>query len=108
VARTFAAPSSCPTWYPGAQRRRPAPIASAFALPPGRQPLRAADGAVPHRPHQPEDVRAAKASGIVYAAKLYPAGATTNSDSGVTSIDNIFPAIEAMAEVGMPCWCTAK
>jgi dihydroorotase len=39
-----------------------------------------------------EDVRAAKASGIVYAAKLYPAGATTNSDSGVTSIDNIFPA----------------
>jgi dihydroorotase (homodimeric type) len=38
----------------------------------------------------------------VYAAKLYPAGATTNSDSGVTSIDNIFPAIEAMAEVGMP------
>ncbi|ANC02189.1 dihydroorotase [Pseudomonas putida] len=50
----------------------------------------------------PEDIRAAKASGIVYAAKLYPAGATTNSDSGVTSIDNIFPAIEAMAEVGLP------
>jgi dihydroorotase len=38
----------------------------------------------------------------VYAAKLYPAGATTNSDSGVTSIDKIFPALEAMAEVGMP------
>jgi dihydroorotase len=38
----------------------------------------------------------------VHAAKLYPAGATTNSDSGVTSIDKIFPAIEAMAEVGMP------
>jgi len=50
----------------------------------------------------PEDIRAAKASGFVYAAKLYPAGATTNSDSGVTSIDNIFPAIEALAEVGMP------
>lgn len=49
----------------------------------------------------PEDVRAAKASGFVHAAKLYPAGATTNSDSGVTSIDNIFPALEAMAEVGM-------
>ena len=49
----------------------------------------------------PEDVRAAKASGFVYAAKLYPAGATTNSDSGVTSIDKIFPALEAMAEVGM-------
>ncbi len=49
----------------------------------------------------PEDVRLAKASGFVHAAKLYPAGATTNSDSGVTSIDKIFPALEAMAEVGM-------
>jgi dihydroorotase len=49
----------------------------------------------------PEDVRAAKASGFVHAAKLYPAGATTHSDSGVTSIDKIFPALEAMAEVGM-------
>ena len=48
------------------------------------------------------DVRAAKASGFVHAAKLYPAGATTNSDSGVTSIDKIFPALEAMADVGMP------
>ncbi|RMP67173.1 hypothetical protein ALQ18_02228 [Pseudomonas marginalis pv. marginalis] len=51
---------------------------------------------------QPEEIREAKASGFVYAAKLYPAGATTNSDSGVTSIDKILPAIEAMAEVGMP------
>ncbi|WP_394558927.1 dihydroorotase [Aquipseudomonas alcaligenes] len=49
-----------------------------------------------------EDVRAAKASGFVHAAKLYPAGATTNSDSGVTSIDNIFHVLEAMAEVGLP------
>ncbi|WP_122222050.1 dihydroorotase [Pseudomonas syringae group genomosp. 3] len=48
-----------------------------------------------------EDVRVAKATGFVHAAKLYPAGATTNSDSGVTSIDKIFPALEAMAEVGM-------
>ena len=51
---------------------------------------------------QPEEIREAKASGFVHAAKLYPAGATTNSDSGVTSIDKIFPALEAMAEVGMP------
>jgi dihydroorotase len=50
----------------------------------------------------PEDVRQAKASGFVHGAKLYPAGATTNSDSGVTSIDKIFPALEAMAEVGLP------
>ena len=49
-----------------------------------------------------EDVRAAKASGFVHAAKLYPAGATTNSDSGVTSIDNIFHVLEAMAKVGLP------
>ena len=48
-----------------------------------------------------EDVRAAKASGFVHAAKLYPAGATTNSASGVTNLENIYPALEAMAEVGM-------
>ncbi|MBB6341297.1 dihydroorotase [Pseudomonas fluvialis] len=50
----------------------------------------------------PDDVRGAKASGFVHAAKLYPAGATTNSDSGVTSLDKIFPALEAMAEIGLP------
>lgn len=48
-----------------------------------------------------EDVRAAKASGFIHAAKLYPAGATTNSDSGVTSLDKISAALEAMAEVGL-------
>ena len=51
---------------------------------------------------RPEDIHAAKASGWVYAAKLYPAGATTNSDSGVTSVDKIFPVLEAMAETGLP------
>jgi dihydroorotase len=51
---------------------------------------------------QPDDVRAAKASGYVHAAKLYPAGATTNSASGVTRIDNIFAVLETMAEVGLP------
>lgn len=50
----------------------------------------------------PEDIRQAKASGVVHAAKLYPAGATTNSDSGVTRIDNIFPVLESMAEHGLP------
>jgi len=49
-----------------------------------------------------EDIWAAKASGFVRAAKLYPAGVTTNSDSGVTSIDKIFPVLETMAEVGLP------
>ncbi len=47
-----------------------------------------------------ESIRAARAQGVV-AAKLYPAGATTNSASGVTDIERIIPALEAMAETGM-------
>ena len=38
----------------------------------------------------------------VYAVKLYPAGATTNSDSGVTNISNTYPALEQMQKEGMP------
>lgn len=49
----------------------------------------------------PEEIRKAKASGKVVAAKLYPAGATTNSDSGVTSAKSIYHVLEAMQEVGM-------
>lgn len=49
----------------------------------------------------PEEIRKAKATGKIYAAKLYPAGATTNSDSGVTSVKNIYPALKAMQEEGM-------
>jgi dihydroorotase len=49
----------------------------------------------------PDEIRKAKASGKVVAAKLYPAGATTNSDSGVTSAKNIYHVLEAMQEVGM-------
>ncbi|MBB5213285.1 dihydroorotase [Microbulbifer hydrolyticus] len=48
----------------------------------------------------PEVVQQAHAAGVV-AAKLYPAGATTNSDSGVTDITNIYPALEAMQSCGM-------
>ncbi|MTI98191.1 MAG: dihydroorotase [Marinobacter adhaerens] len=48
----------------------------------------------------PETIREAKAAGVV-AAKLYPAGATTNSDSGVKDIRNIYPVLEAMADCGM-------
>ena len=50
----------------------------------------------------PADIQTAKASGFIHAVKLYPAGATTNSDSGVTSIDNVQAVLEKMAEVGMP------
>ncbi len=43
----------------------------------------------------------AKASGHIIAGKLYPAGATTNSDSGVTEIRRLYPALEAMQEQGL-------
>ena len=49
-----------------------------------------------------QDIKDAKASGIVYAAKLYPAGATTNSSSGVTDINNILDVIATMQQVNMP------
>jgi len=49
-----------------------------------------------------EEIKAAKETGIVFAAKLYPAGATTNSSSGVTDVDNIADVLAAMQEVGMP------
>jgi len=48
----------------------------------------------------PAEIAAAKAAGIK-AAKLYPAGATTNSDSGVTDIKKIYPVLEAMQEHGL-------
>lgn len=50
----------------------------------------------------PAEIAKAKASGFVKAVKLYPAGATTNSDSGVTSFDKVMATLEKMAEVGLP------
>jgi dihydroorotase len=49
-----------------------------------------------------QEIRRAKSSGIVYAVKYYPAGATTNSDSGVTDIHKCFDTLEAMSEAGLP------
>src|SRR5918999_1019514 len=49
----------------------------------------------------PEEIRAAQSSGFVFGAKLYPAGATTHSDAGVTSIEKIYPALEAMEACGL-------
>ncbi len=49
-----------------------------------------------------EEIIEAKESGIVFAAKLYPAGATTNSSSGVTDVANIYHVLEAMQKVEMP------
>lgn len=49
----------------------------------------------------PADVVAAFRDGIIRAVKLYPAGATTNSASGVTDFDRVRPVLEAMAEAGV-------
>jgi dihydroorotase len=50
----------------------------------------------------PDEIWRAKGSGHVHAVKLYPAGATTNSDAGVTDLKHCYKALEAMQEVGMP------
>ncbi|NNJ75404.1 MAG: dihydroorotase [Anderseniella sp.] len=49
-----------------------------------------------------DDVAQAQASGLVKAVKLYPAGATTNSQSGVSNFDNVQGVLERMAEIGLP------
>jgi dihydroorotase len=49
----------------------------------------------------PEEILRARSSGCVLGAKLYPAGATTHSDAGVTSVDEAWPALEAMAGAGL-------
>jgi dihydroorotase len=48
------------------------------------------------------EIRRAKDSGIIHAVKLYPAGATTNSDAGVTDLRKTYAALEAMQACGMP------
>jgi dihydroorotase len=49
-----------------------------------------------------EEIRKAKQSGIVHAVKLYPAGATTNSEAGVTDLRKTYAALEEMQNCGMP------
>ena len=49
----------------------------------------------------PDDIIAAANSGFIYGCKYYPAGATTNSDSGVTNLNNMDAVFETMQEVGM-------
>ena len=50
----------------------------------------------------PEEIARAKASGHVFGVKLYPAGATTHSDEGVTRLSRCLHALEKMEELGMP------
>ena len=49
-----------------------------------------------------EEIRRAKQSGFVHGVKYYPAGATTNSDAGVTNMRKAYPALEEMQRSGMP------
>ncbi|MDR0781954.1 MAG: dihydroorotase [Pseudomonadales bacterium] len=49
-----------------------------------------------------EEIQAAQQSGHVKAVKLYPAGATTNSSSGVTRLEAVYPALAAMSDCGLP------
>ena len=50
----------------------------------------------------PQEIDRAKASGFVHAVKYYPAGATTNSDAGVTAIEKCFATLARMEELGLP------
>jgi dihydroorotase len=49
-----------------------------------------------------EEIRKAKQSGVIHAVKLYPAGATTNSDAGVTDLRKTYAALEEMQRCSMP------
>ncbi len=49
-----------------------------------------------------EEIRKAKQSGVIHAVKLYPAGATTNSDAGVTDLRKTYIALEEMQRCGIP------
>ncbi|WP_028034894.1 dihydroorotase [Chelativorans sp. J32] len=51
---------------------------------------------------QAEDVEAGFRDGLIKAVKLYPAGATTNSQSGVRNIETAYPVLERMAAIGLP------
>src|SRR5262245_50593598 len=50
----------------------------------------------------PEEIARARRSGAVHAVKYYPAGATTNSESGVTDLERCSRVFEAMEKAGMP------
>jgi dihydroorotase len=90
------------------------PVTTLAAARAYRDRIRAALGAAPGAAFEPlmtlyltdntapAEIAAARASGIVHAVKYYPAGATTNSDSGVTALERAFPALAAMEEHDVP------
>lgn len=50
----------------------------------------------------PAEIDRAKAAGFIHGVKLYPAGATTHSDAGVTDVDRLYPVLERMQALGLP------
>jgi dihydroorotase len=50
----------------------------------------------------PAEVARGAKSGLIKGVKLYPAGATTNSDSGVRHVEKIYPVLDRMSEIGLP------
>jgi dihydroorotase len=50
----------------------------------------------------PDEIDRARAAGVVHGVKLYPAGATTHSDAGVTDIRKVYPTLARMEKLGMP------
>jgi dihydroorotase len=64
--------------------------------------FRAVDDAVSHRQPAGDEVDAARASGFVHAMKLYPAGATTNSDAGVSDLKKCAATLARMEKLGLP------
>jgi len=50
----------------------------------------------------PDEIDRARATGFVHGIKLYPAGATTHSDAGVTDVEKVYPVLARMEAIGMP------
>ena len=50
----------------------------------------------------PDEIDRARTCGFIHGVKLYPAGATTHSDAGVSDIARVYPVLERMEEIGMP------
>jgi dihydroorotase len=104
----------------------PRTMARAIIMPNLRPPVRSTDDALAYRARilaalpagsdfeplmtlyltdstQPDEIdRALATGGKVVACKLYPAGATTNSDAGVTAIEKVFPVLARMEKLGFP------
>src|SRR3989344_1518263 len=51
---------------------------------------------------KPDEIARARASGIVHAVKYYPAGATTNSENGVTDLKRVYPVLAEMEKQDLP------